>query len=452
MTINKEALFKKLEYQPHSLGQRDYHNSKARFRVPCCGRRYGKSLMAGHEMTKKMFVPESLNWIVGPKYVLGEKEFKVVYKDFKKLGLLERCTSHYNVDQGRMDITFHDLDSVLQVKSAERPDSLVGEGINHVCMSEAAKHKKSTWEMYIRPALQDVRGTADFPSTPQGFNWYKGLFDLGQHDDHPEFKSWRFPSWENKVIFPGGEDDPEILATKSQVSEMFFQQEIAADFTSFAGQIYPEFNEEIHVKAFPYRPEWKNWMSLDFGYVDPFVALDIMIDPMNRIWVWRDYQVSYKATYEHGVVLQNRENPEQYHIDAISADPKGADEIATLAWVLGGIQAHSVGWVMGIEQIKRALKVRTDGTPGLIIHPRCIDLIRQMKNLRGKEQREGHNAPDGQHDYDDHGPDCLRYFFNEYFIMGGNSSLKDLYDVPYQGSEAESFFTYESGIKLGKVF
>lgn len=450
--INKDALFKKIEYTPHSLGQRAFHTSNARFRIPCCGRRYGKSFMAGHELTEKMFVPESINWIVAPKYVLGEKEFRVVHKDFKKLDLLDRCTTHYNVDQGRMDIHFHDLDSFLQVKSAERPDSLVGEGIDHVCMSEAAKHRRSTWEMYIRPALQDKRGTADFPSTPQGFNWYKGLFDLGIHDDYPDYKAWRFPSWENKIVFPGGKDDPEILAVRQEVSEMFFEQEIGAEFTSFVGQIYPEFNDNIHIKEFPYRPEWKNWWALDFGYVDPFVCLDIMIDPADRIWVWREYQVSYKATGEHGIILKNRENPDQFHVDAIAADPRGADEIATLAWVLGSMLANSVGWTMGIEQIKRALKVRDDGTPGLIIHPRCVDLIRQMKNLRGKNQKEERNAPEGQHDYDDHGPDALRYFFNEYFIMGGNSSIKDLYDVPYSGSEAESFFTYESGINLNMVF
>src|SRR5215471_9839676 len=114
--IDKSVLFSKLEYTPHSDGQREYHTSPARFRVACCGRRYGKSLMAGHELTVKMFVPESINWIVAPKYVLGEKEFRVVWRDFTKLGLRDRCTTHYNIDQGRMDIYFPDLDSLLVVK------------------------------------------------------------------------------------------------------------------------------------------------------------------------------------------------------------------------------------------------------------------------------------------------------------------------------------------------
>lgn len=450
--IDKAALFERIGYKPHSKGQQSYHDSTARFRVPCCGRRYGKSNMAGHELTVQMFVPESINWIVAPKYVLGEKEFRVTWRDLKRLNVLSRCKTHYNIEQGRMDIYWPEMDSMLQVKSAERPDSLVGEGIDHVCMSEAAKHRRTTWEMYIRPALQDKRGTADFPTTPQGFNWFKGLYDVGTNPVYRDYQSWRFPSWENKIIFPGGFDDPEIQASKAQMSEMLFKQEIAAEFTSFEGQIYPEFNPDIHVKRFEYNPYWKNWWALDFGYVDPFVCLDIMIDPVDRVWVWREYMESYKATNEHGVILKNRENPNNFHVDAIAADPRGADEIATLNWHLGSILCNVVGWAMGIEAVKTALKVRADGLPGLIIHERCQNLIREMSGLRANQPREDRNARPGQHDYDDHGPDALRYFFNEYFVLGANQSLRDVYDIPNRGNEAESMFRYETSITLNDRF
>lgn len=450
--ISRPALFEKIGYKPHSDNQWSFHNSEARFRIPCCGRRWGKSQAEGHELTLKMFMPDSINWIVAPKYVLGEKEFRVVWFDFKKLGLLNSCKTHYNIHQGRMDIYFPEFNSLLEVKSADRPDGLVGEGVDHVCMSEAAKHNRSTWEMYIRPALSDKRGSADFPSTPVGFNWYKGMYDIGADYQFKDYESWRFPSWTNPIVYPGGFDDPEIQEIKSRVSDMWFAQEIGAEFTSFEGQIYPEFNPDVHVRKFEYNPQFKNWWALDFGYVDPFVCLDIMIDPTNdRVYVWREYVQSYKATNEHGVILKNRENPPQFHVDAIAADPRGADEIATLTFFLGSILCNAVGWVLGVEEIKKALKIRPDGLPGLIIHPRCKETTRQMQALRAHEGKEDRNAKQGQHDYDDHCPDALRYFYNEYFVMGANRSLKDVYDVPARGSEAESFFTYESGINLNTV-
>ena len=144
-TIDKRELFDRIGYKPHSDAQWNIHDAEARFMVPCCGRRFGKSQSVGHEITCKMFIPESRWWIVGPTYKLGEKEFRVVWNDFKAIGLLKQCKKSYNTTQGVMRLQTP-WDSILEVVSAEKQDSLVGEGLDGACMSEAAKHKMSTWE------------------------------------------------------------------------------------------------------------------------------------------------------------------------------------------------------------------------------------------------------------------------------------------------------------------
>lgn len=445
--IDKELLFEKIKYKPHSEEQWLIHNSKARFRIPCCGRRFGKSQSAGHEMTYNLFVPESYNWICGPTYKLGEKEFRVVWYDLKALKLLDKCTTKtYNVNQGQMRIVTP-FGSVLEVVSAEKQDSLVGEGLHSVIMSEAAKHKMSTWQMYIEPALSDHRGSAIFPSTPQGFNWYKGLFDMGQMPDHPDYESWRFPTWTNKAMYPGGYDDPELARIRGTVSKQYWDQEYAADFTSFEGQIYPEFREDIHVKKINFVPGWFNALAFDFGFVDPFCCYDIMVDPSDNVYVWREYQVTHLSVWQHANIIKNRENPEGYHINMMYADPAGAGDIATLELVLGKVFADRVSWEEGVEAVRRWLKPY-NGPPKLFIDPSCIHLRRQLGQLRRKESREGHNERIGQHDYDDHGPDALRYFFSQHFVLGRNTTLASVYTGKYAGSEAETFFTYSSGIKI----
>src|ERR1700741_4444316 len=103
--IDQRTLYEKIEFTPHSPAQWDYSLSRARFNIPCCGRRWGKSQAAGHRMTFKSFVPDSYNWIVGPTYRLAEKEFRVVWHDYKKLDLLRHCPKKsYNVKQGDMRI------------------------------------------------------------------------------------------------------------------------------------------------------------------------------------------------------------------------------------------------------------------------------------------------------------------------------------------------------------
>jgi hypothetical protein len=391
-------------------------------------------------MTLKMFMPETINWICGPSYKLGEKEFRVVHYDFKKLGLLSKCKIRNSPKTGDMRIYFEPMDSLCEVVSADKPESLVGEGLDHVIMSEAAKHRMSTWEMYIQPALADKRGSADFPSTPQGFNWFKGLYDLGLDPNNAMYESWHFPTWTNLAAFPDGYDDEELVQIRETVSRMFWDQEYAALFTAYEGLIYSDFDPQIHVKPFEYNPMWENYWALDFGFKDPFVCLDIMVNPLDqRAYVWREYQVPQKITSEHGVALKTRENPDGFHIDGIYADPRGAEEIATLQMLFGSISANGLGVVLGVEAVSQALRVRPDGLPGLIIHPSCRRLINQMQSVHAKPgtEKTGNFVMQG----DDHGPDALRYFFNERFIIGGADGLADLYNVR-TATEADTFFKY----------
>src|SRR4029077_7018262 len=288
--IDLAKLFGLLEFKPHSAEQWEYCSSLARFNIPCCGRRYGKSLSAGRRITHKSFLPESYIWICGPTYKLAEKEFRIVFRDIQKLESLglKHVRKSYAPKQGDMSIKLP-WHTVIEAVSAEKPDGLVGEGLTHVCMSEAAQHNLITWEQYIEPALSDRLGSADFPSTPRGYNWYYGMWMMGQKnlpqfDPTGNYASWRLPTWANTVRFPGGENNPEIQRIKKIVSKQFFEQEYAARFTTVVGEIYEEFDRDIHVEPITYNPMWENYRAFDFGFDNPTVCLDIMVDPMENVY------------------------------------------------------------------------------------------------------------------------------------------------------------------------
>lgn len=454
--IDMPSLFKAVGFEPHSEAQWNYCRSNTRFNIPCCGRRWGKSIATGHRLTYKSFVPETYNWIVGPTYKLGEKEFRIVYKDYEKLGLLKYCRKSFSVKSGNMRIETP-WNSIIEVVSAEKPDSLLGEGLSHAVMSEAAKHSRVIWEQYIEPALSDLRGSADFPSTPQGFNWYHGLFMLGQDPTMKEYESHRFPTWTNPVRYPGGYKNAELVRIRATVSNLFWLQEYAAEFTAMAGAIYEEWNEPIHVRPWTFKPEFKNFMSFDFGFANPFVALDIQITPSEDVYVWREYYERQKSTFDHGNILKQRDNPERYHIDGMWGDPRGADEIATLSAILGYVAAQDVPWKHGIEEIKRLLKVdQHTGEPKLFVDPKCTNLVRQMGQLHVKELTTRQKSSidefsgDGniQHKVDDHAADALRYFIGPYFVLGAGQHLEDVYGATYTGSESESFFKLHGGATI----
>lgn len=453
--IDPRSLFEKLGYEPHSEGQWDYSLSTSRFNIPCCGRRWGKSIATGHRVTLKAFKKDSYNWIVGPTYKLGEKEFRVTYKDFEKLGLLKYCKKQYAVNQGNMRIETP-WGAVIEVVSAEKPDSLLGEGLSHVVMSEAAKHGRVTWEQYIEPALSDLLGSADFPSTPQGFNWYHGLFQMGQDSSLTDYMSWTFPTWTNKIRYPGGYNDSEMVRIRATASKQYWEQEYGASFTTFSGAIYEEWDDRVHIISHKFRPEWKNYLVFDFGFSNPFVALDIQVDPSDNMYVWREYYSRFKSTYDHGQILKERDNPEGYHIDGMWGDPRGADEIATLSNILGYVASQDVPWKLGVEATKRLLRVGDDGFPKFFVDSSCVNTCRQMNQLHVKEasrnQKIDLNEHIGegniQHKVDDHAADAVRYFVGPYYVLGAGQHLEDIYGASYVGSESEDFFKLHSNERV----
>jgi hypothetical protein len=464
LNISKDALFKEIGYTPHAA-QKLYHDSRAKYKIACCGRRFGKSFMVGHEMTARMFSPDRVYWIVGPTYDLGEKEFRVVFNDMFQpaprglgMGGYKGIRKQYNKDQGNMRIQMP-WNTVLEVKSADKQDALIGEGLDHVIMAEAATHRKDTWEMFIEPALLDKKGSADFVSTPRGHNWYEDIWLLGQDEDHFEFESWRFPTWANTAKFPKGENQPELQAIKRRVSEYHWLQEYCAEFTALEGRIYNEFDRVVHVVNVEYNPFWKNYQFFDFGFADPFVCLDVMVDPSSNVYVWREYMVRRKTNQEHGLALSTRESPAHFHVDGRFGDPGDPDAMRTLNFLLPGVPIIGrrlpvdrgiSGWHQGIEVVKQWLRMQPNGQPKLYIDRSCANLIRQMEHLQTAPEKEGKNTREGQKDYDDHGPDALRYGMSELFILGyQRDNLSAVYGR--RPEVAPGPFSYESILRLDEL-
>jgi hypothetical protein len=139
--IDKAAFFQKIGYKPHRV-QWEYHRSRARFRLPCCGRRMGKSTMAARDLEPDLFTPDRRYWIVGPTYDLAEKEFRVIWNDLiigMQMGRDKRIKKAFNKRSGEMFIEFP-WQTRIECRSATHPETLVGERLDGAIMSEAAKH------------------------------------------------------------------------------------------------------------------------------------------------------------------------------------------------------------------------------------------------------------------------------------------------------------------------
>jgi hypothetical protein len=460
ITVDRKVFFDQIGYTPHKQ-QWLYHNSTARFRLPNCGRRFGKSTMAGRDLEPKLFLPDKLFWIVGPTYDLGEKEFRVIWDDLiVKMGLGKntKIKRAYNKKQGHMFIQFP-WNTRVEVRSADHPENLVGDALDWVIMSEAAKHKVDTWERFIRPALADKRGGADFPTTPEGYNWLYQLWMYGQDASMPDYDSWRFPSWANDVVYPGGADDPEIVLLKRTMTPEGFEQEIAADFGSFSGKIYPEWDVQKHVGNYKFNPNWPNYMAVDWGYTNPAAFVEFQVSPRDEVFIWREHYKAYTTLPDHVRQMKERDQPEGYHLDmafADAADPESVENLSRLMVPTVAMPEAKENWRQGTDLVRSFMQDHetgyTDeyGTPQYETHFHvdfsCVNVINEYNNYRASSPVKGKNVPEVGQKALDHTLDAIRYGLVHKFLLGATYHLTDVAMTNYSGNT-----TYEPSTGLASL-
>lgn len=428
----EEAWRQALRWHPHPI-QREVLESVTRNKVLAGGRRVGKSQTGGHVLLPKAFSAfaekERLEadgmrrqyWVVGPEYSDSEKEFRVLYNGLKRLGVpFDRPGTYNNPHNGDMHISLWGGLFMVDALSAKYPDTLVGEGLSGVVLSEAAKLKPTVFTKYIRPTLADFQGWSFMSSTPEGKNWFYRAWQAGQDPLRPDWSSWRVPSWANPYVYQNmlamGMDadvsiramqavlrkkviperlpatdplgnvlrsfgvtdevweatadkawqnvgrafglDAEIISLMLDLSEELFNQEVAALFNEFVGRVFKEFDEEVHVADFDYDPAWTTYACLDYGFTNPFVWLLVQVDPhRTNIRILDEYYEVGKSTEEAGAEIQARGLAPQSLV-RFFPDPAEPDRSKQLA---GLLQVPSAGGTGGplpdrLEWIRRKLR------------------------------------------------------------------------------------------------
>lgn len=428
----EEGFRNALRWTPHDV-QRQVLDSPARNRVMAGGRRVGKSQTGGHILLPKAFSAFAERnrleregqrrqyWIVGPEYSDAEKEFRVLYNGLRRLGVeFDKPGTYNNPHSGDMHISLWGGLYLVDALSAKYPDTLVGEGLSGVVLSEAAKLKPTVFPKYIRPTLADFGGWSFMGSTPEGKNWFYRMWQAGQNPLLPEWASWRVPSWGNPHVYKEmrafGQDadyavramqavlkkkvipdrlpatdplgnklrsfgvtddvwevatgkawadvgralgiDPEVVSLMLDLSEELFNQEVAALFNEFVGRVFKEFDEEIHVGDFDYDPSWTTYACLDYGFTNPFVWLLVQVDPhRTNIRILDEYFEVGKSTEEAGAEIVARGLAPK-SILRFFPDPAEPDRSKQLSGLLSIPSAGGTGGPLPdrLEWIRRKLR------------------------------------------------------------------------------------------------
>lgn len=209
-------------------GQVDIWNDPARFKVVCCGRRWGKTHL-GVLMCTFAALNGGRAWWVGPSYPVAGIGWRL-------LKWLVISVPGVEVREVERTINFPG-GGVVVVKSADRPDSLRGEGLDVCVLDEAADIKPEAWHEALRPTLAERGGKAMFIGTPRGMDsWFYDLFEKAERDG-VVWKCWQSPTITNPYVPP-----LEIEAAREDMGPILFAQEFLAEFVVGGGTVFrPEY-------------------------------------------------------------------------------------------------------------------------------------------------------------------------------------------------------------------
>lgn len=219
-----------LGYAPHA-SQRRVHDSTARFRIVCCGRRWGKTKCSAVDILDAAgHVPGDYGWIA-PYYSTTERGID----EIRKLTGMQFCRlrgigpRYLDVLDGRSRIFF---------LSEDRPIPLRGYGFRGIVVDDAPFISFDTWQYIIRPTLIDYKGYGLLVGTPKGRNWFFDMYTRGRDPAEKDYESFTAPTHDNPYLSPSEMED-----LTRDMPDMAYRQEILAEFLDDSAGVFSKVAE-----------------------------------------------------------------------------------------------------------------------------------------------------------------------------------------------------------------
>jgi len=383
--LNQDKLFQRIGYQPHPT-QKVIHDSNARFKFLACGRRWGKSLGAAHEIIKAAMVPNQMLWVVAPTYELSKKVFREIYKVFtRKFPYWIETKS-----ESRLHIKLLNGTEIVG-KSADNPDSLIGEGVTGMVIDEAARIKKSVWEECLRPTLSDKLGWCIAISTPRGRNWFFEGYLRGQDPLVKNYASWSFKSIDNPY-FPD-EEEEEARRTTTQRA---FEQEYLAKFLTDAGGVFRGVRKCIKEEFRDTEGSLRYVIGVDLAkYTDYTVIIVIDLRDNQVVFFDRFNQIDWSLQKKRIIEVARTYNNAQIEIDATGIGDAILEDLRAEGLNIAGHVFNNKSKNDLIDNLSIMIEKQE------VHYPDIPDLINELQIYEYEITKAGNtklNAPEGYHD------------------------------------------------------
>lgn len=374
------------------LNQRRIAESRKRFRVICCGRRFGKTTLAIEEIKVKALSVSCNIAYIAPTYQQARDIAWTMLKNELRPIIVKE-------NESRLELLVYTKDgdkSLIQLRGWESIETLRGQQFDFIVIDEIAMMRNFwiNWQEVIRPTLTDTKGEAMFISTPKGFNHFYDLYNLENTDS--DYKSFHFTSYDNPFI-----PKEELDKAKKEITEDRFAQEYMADFRKTEGLVYKEFDRAKHLFEDKEINAVKTISGIDFGFTNPATVLTIKKDKDARYWVtdeWYKTQQTDAQIADYVAALSFNE----CYPDPESAS--GIEELKRRKVNVRDVIKNKDSIRNGINAVRELFKSNR-----LFIHKNCQNLIWELETYSYPDKKADHNEEENPIKENDHAVDALRY-------------------------------------------
>ncbi len=370
-------VFSSLKYEPTEL-QWPIHLSEKRIKLVAGGWRAGKSHIGAKEALLHALTGD-LIWLVAPTYDMARSaEFKYLVEDCQKLGLIKPNGLSWPL-HGSCSIELVNKCRIV-TKSATDPQGLGMEAPDCVIGCEAAQFEFEVYS-WLRGRIAEKRAPLILTGTfESSVGWYVDFYNRWLVDNDDEAQSFSLPSWSNTVIYPLGENDPEILRIKAQEVHDVFMEKYAGVPVKLSNLVLPEFSAMAHVGKYEFDRNLPVEIAVDPGYRAACAVEAIQIvNGIPRI-VDEVYLQGY-ITEDIITVCQQRPWWSNVHRGVIDVAGRyhGQDKAPVEVWRDIGhitLDSQKVEVDGGIDKLRTMLKINpVTHIPGLLVNYSCRGFI-----------------------------------------------------------------------------
>ena len=409
----REVLWARVGYRP-SAAQRAAHDCSARIRLIAGGERAGKSRSAAMELFGRL-LDGQLYWLVGPDYDLCRPEFEYVLDACRRINAVA-SVRHPSI--GRCELTTR-TGARIVTRSAYEPERLAGEAPDGILGCEAAQLPSSVFPR-LRGRIAERRGWLWLSGTFEGSRgWYADKFRAWRHGRRPDARAFSIPTWDNRALYPGGRQDPEIAALEALFPPDLFMERFGGVPCPPSTLVFREFDPRIHVDARARASGAPVELAVDPGYAGAYAVLAIErrgaeVAVIDEVYLRRTVvgdvigacrQRDWWPRVCGGVIdVAGR----QHH-----AAPSQIEVWASLAGVR--LRSHTVPLRSGIDRLHTFLRDPVSGRARLTVAPTCSNLIEEFGLYRYHEASDLGPISELPIDRDNHAIKALTYWLFDRF-------------------------------------